>query len=680
MRRLRIIESLPGCRTLLRLGVLVWLGLGASVGWGQPANDNFANAWTIVGASGTTNGSNVGATFETGEPDLFGLAAQESVWFTWTAPADGSYTFTTTGSDFDSLFGIYTGSAVNALTPVGQGYDVISASQSQPVTFTASAGTAYYVQVDGYALGIPDGNYVLNWNTNNGPSSAGDFLFASQATAPGTSMPMYIASERESNPPQDPRGKMHAAGEPSYGARLTITRLKGSTGRVLVDYVVTNGLYTNFFITNVFGTNMVATNTTAPNTFTNYFSTNIVVQERFENNEYGRWVYLDWYDITSIIGTNINGVMQVTKTNYSTNVPPAFACFNTPGPLPPPDTNGIIAYTNAFCIQTNITNIVASATPYADYTPTSGELTFDDFQMAQDIFVPVFASGNRSFPILNHVLIATITNVELDSLESTAIPPPTASTAATNAMLNILSTVAMVAPFQSNPETGPPGTGTGVAGTNVFNFERATLRCTETVNGTGVAYVGVTRSTVNASQGTTVNYRIDYYFPWTDENNTFMNANDWEIPLQPGSDYAGIVTRTPTGTYSDNIHFGDVSGTLSWGAYDTATKFIQIPITNESLVQFNEDLLVQLSLPGPTYPPADSDRSLGYVQTCNLTILFNDQPAGAHDNNYNPDNNDNTDPPYIQHPGPNSSVYAIALQPDGKAVIGGDFSSYNGIG
>src|ERR1035438_652962 len=111
-------------------------------------------------------------------------------------------------------------------------------------------------------------------------------------------------------------------------------------------------------------------------------------------------------------------------------------------------------------------------------------------------------------------------------------------------------------------------------------------------------------------------------FPYTtlfrsyqNENNTFMNPTDWEIPLQPGSDYAGVVTRTPTGTYSDNIHFTTVTGTLNWGAFDTAVKFIDIPITDDTVVQFNEDILVQLSLPGPTYPLADSDRSLGYVQT-----------------------------------------------------------------
>jgi len=679
--------SFLGRRAVPCLGLLAWISLAASVGWAQPANDNFANAFAISGASGSTNGSNVGATAEAGEPNLFGVAVGESVWYAWTAPADGAYTFTTAGSDFDSLLGIYTGSAVNALTLVNEGYDLVSLGISQPVSFNASAGTAYYVQVDGYAFGLPDGNIVLSWNTNSQPSAAGDFLFASQATAPSPAIPLYIASESESSYPADPRGAMLWAGYPNPpGARLTVTRFKGATGRVLVDYTITNGLYTNLYITNIFGTNIITTNSAG--FYTNLFTTNILVSVRYQNNEYGQWVYLPaQYMLTSIIGSNINGVIMMGTTNYPmTNVPPVFDCNNssttssvTVTDTPPPFT--LTFFTDSFCVTTNSTNIVASATPNRDYVPASGQLVFDDYQMSADILVTVIPSGGMRFPVLNHVVIASITSVALDPLESTAIPPPTASTAATNAMLNILSQEAFIIPFESPLETGPGGVGMGVASTNVFNFERATLRCNEQVNGFHIAVVGVLRSTLDASKATSVDYQIDYLYPNDTDNNLFMVPNYWEVPLQPGSDYAGIVTRTPSGSYSDNIHFTNVSGTLNWGAFDTTIKFIQIPIIDETpLVQFNEDLLVQLSLPGPTYPDASSDRSLGYVRTCNLTILFTNQPAGAADLSYNRENDANTLPPYNLHPGPNGTVYTIATQPDGKAIIGGDFTDYNGIG
>ena len=210
MRRLQLNICTPALRALVPLGLLAWMSLGASVGWAAPANDSFANAWAIGGLVGTTNGSNVGASAQAGEPNIFGIAAGESVWYAWTAPADGSYNFTTTGSTFDSLLGVYIGASVDALSLVGEGYDILSfgAPFTSPVSFTATAGTTYYVQVDGYPYNsLPDGSILLSWNTNALPSAAGDFLFASQATVPLSTTPLYIASENESSPPLN--GRMH---------------------------------------------------------------------------------------------------------------------------------------------------------------------------------------------------------------------------------------------------------------------------------------------------------------------------------------------------------------------------------------------------------------------------------------------------------------------------------------
>ena len=277
----------------------------------------------LQGLTGTTNGSNVGASLEAGETLILpGFSVGETVWYSWTAPADGAYTFSTTGSDFDSLLGVYTGNSVNALTFVGAGYDILSFAFSQPVTFNALAGTVYSVVVDGYPYGgLPDGNIVLTWTTNASPSAAGDFLFASQATVPQSLMPLYIASESESFAPMS--GRMYA----TAGARLTVTRLKGATGRVLVDYTVTNTFYTNLYTTNIFGTNITMTSTDG--SYTNFFTTNIVMSAMYQNNEYGRWVYLPTHvHVTNIVGSNINGVIDMGMTNYTTNIPPVFVCDN----------------------------------------------------------------------------------------------------------------------------------------------------------------------------------------------------------------------------------------------------------------------------------------------------------------------------------------------------------------
>lgn len=90
----------------------------------RPANDNFASAQALDGASGDVVGSNVGATKETGEPNHSGTAGGASVWFRWTAPAGGPVTIATAGSTFDTLLAVYTGATVSGLTPVASNDDV----------------------------------------------------------------------------------------------------------------------------------------------------------------------------------------------------------------------------------------------------------------------------------------------------------------------------------------------------------------------------------------------------------------------------------------------------------------------------------------------------------------------------------------------------------------------------
>src|SRR5437660_435532 len=119
-----------------------------------PSNDNFANAITITGASGSTTGTNVGSTSESGEPrpytgyPFYYSVSGRSVWYRWTAPASGGATFSTNG-DFRNLIGVYTGSAVNSLTDVSQ-FISGGGSKSFSVTFNANIGTTYSIVLDDY--------------------------------------------------------------------------------------------------------------------------------------------------------------------------------------------------------------------------------------------------------------------------------------------------------------------------------------------------------------------------------------------------------------------------------------------------------------------------------------------------------------------------------------------------
>lgn len=122
---------------------------------GHPGNDPFAARFPIAGCGGNFSSSNVMATKEPGEPNHAGNVGGSSVWYSWIAPVGGTATFTLTNTTFSPLLAAYTGTAVNALTPVGSG----NGSMSFPVT----AGVQYQIAVDG-ADGS-EGTFKLTWDT-----------------------------------------------------------------------------------------------------------------------------------------------------------------------------------------------------------------------------------------------------------------------------------------------------------------------------------------------------------------------------------------------------------------------------------------------------------------------------------------------------------------------------------
>ncbi|HEY1171323.1 MAG TPA: hypothetical protein VGH19_08155 [Verrucomicrobiae bacterium] len=133
-----------------------------------PANDNFANGITISGLPVTTSGTNVGATREAGEPQHTDIndpfAGRQSVWWYWTSTVTGPVEINTSGSNYDTLLGVYTGSSVGALTQVaandGHPEDDYQISR---VTFNAVTGTMYRIAVDGWRSA--NGSITLNIKT-----------------------------------------------------------------------------------------------------------------------------------------------------------------------------------------------------------------------------------------------------------------------------------------------------------------------------------------------------------------------------------------------------------------------------------------------------------------------------------------------------------------------------------
>ncbi len=126
----------------------------------DPANNYFADAIALNYPEDTAFGSNMGATWESGEPYHAGTGGGASVWWTLETPADQDVDINTLGSDFDTVLAVYTGSYVDGLTEVARDDDSAKSLQSS-VSFSATAGVTYYIAVDGY--GGDTGSISLNY-------------------------------------------------------------------------------------------------------------------------------------------------------------------------------------------------------------------------------------------------------------------------------------------------------------------------------------------------------------------------------------------------------------------------------------------------------------------------------------------------------------------------------------
>lgn len=123
-----------------------------------PSNDNFSEAAEISGVSFLVRGSNKSTSWENGEPEHAKSQGGVSVWWKWTAPADGGVVFSTKGSNFDTLLAVYTGEDLGRLSVVASNNNAGTAPHSE-VHFAAQAGVTYFIAVDG--VKGANGNIVL---------------------------------------------------------------------------------------------------------------------------------------------------------------------------------------------------------------------------------------------------------------------------------------------------------------------------------------------------------------------------------------------------------------------------------------------------------------------------------------------------------------------------------------
>lgn len=173
-----------------------------------PANNDFGSRTKLSGSHLSVTGTNEGAGSEPGEPG-HGDGGGRSVWWTWTAPANGTLTIDTRGSTFDTLLGVYTGTLVSSLKSVASNNNESSSSTASRVMFDVLAGTSYQIAVDGFRQAA--GDITLNLDLNLQKPKAPGGVSASNGAHAGwvrvdwspsagaTAYEVWRASSRDSN-------------------------------------------------------------------------------------------------------------------------------------------------------------------------------------------------------------------------------------------------------------------------------------------------------------------------------------------------------------------------------------------------------------------------------------------------------------------------------------------------
>ncbi|MEK7678485.1 MAG: Calx-beta domain-containing protein [Verrucomicrobiota bacterium] len=323
-----------------------------------------------------------------------------------------------------------------------------------------------------------------------------------------------------------------------------------------------------------------------------------------------------------------------------------------------------------------------------DFQPVKGTVVFDDFQMSTSFTVPItsrnpedqifFPSTNFLFGDVFVPLVLTNARPAPEELQTLA---PTLGVR--NANLRVIDNTAG------------------------FNFTATHYVVSETqgapkpIRRDEDEFVGPERQQFISlpvhrsgpiNEGVKVHYVVNARRIFLDSAGCEVLGGDHEqnfFPLSPGSDYATpFVDYVPPGSGEWHRITGLESASLEWAAFEVGTKNVIIPIMNEGRTEFNEDLIVRLIITrcdnlnavvgpvGTTIVTILGDNQSGPRQNNGFTEL-GEQPAGALDRTWNPDFEPQTNPPFNSQPGANNTVLAVAAQPDGKLILGGEFTAVN---
>ena len=176
-----------------------------------PANDSFANRVALNGTAATATANVGGATNEPFEPANVG---DNTVWYTYTAPADGTVQILTAGSTYPNIISVYQGDSLANLARVtSQAYSANDSSYAAGDTFATLAGQVYQICIgangppanDSLALAVSLLPATLPTGLVQTPAAGNDF-FINRTTLTGETVSGLTYSLDATTEPFEPDG------------------------------------------------------------------------------------------------------------------------------------------------------------------------------------------------------------------------------------------------------------------------------------------------------------------------------------------------------------------------------------------------------------------------------------------------------------------------------------------
>ena len=564
------------------------------------AADTFPGS--ALGIGGSFVDTNVGTTGETGEPLTLGGGALNTQWYSWTAPSSGFVSFGTcnpTGSsltNFDTTIGIYTGSAVNALTQIGFNDDtpgcnsVVNANYGSTVGFNAVGGTTYRIQVDGYANTTGQFNLFYGYSgytTNVTGATATEGGGTGAFTVVLNAVPTGTATITIGTSPQ-------CTFAPST---LTFTSANWNvaqtvTATAIDDAVVEGGHFCAPASLTPSGGGVVGSSAPPPTiSVTDNDTATVTIANTTNGVEAG----------------SVSGLMTITQTAVS-------------------NTNTVIAYT-----------VAGTATSGADYTALSGTVTIPAGQTTATITIPInddaIVEGNETVIVTMNSLTGSAGVALGVAATRTATNTITDNDTATVTLANITNgnEAGPVSGVMTLTQTAASGVNTviaySIAGTATSGTDYTALSGTVTIPA-GSTTVNITipviddvvvegnetviitlTSITSGSPGVTLgaaanitatNTIADNDAPTVTIANT-TNGNEtgpvngvMTVTMSATRPTAVTLSYSVTGTATSGSDFTALSGTVTIPALAT-TATISIPVIDDLIVEGNETVVITLT-------------------------------------------------------------------------------------